>query len=88
MSPFQFASQKEDRKKIKEGMKDLAVGKESSFEMNILRKDGSFFTSEVSATMVKEDGRIFFFGITFDISQREKALTDLKKSEKVDFLPI
>uniref|UniRef100_A0A7V2ZJ18 histidine kinase n=1 Tax=Ignavibacterium album TaxID=591197 RepID=A0A7V2ZJ18_9BACT len=70
-----------DEHKILSVIKNLS-GKTEVFELVHRRKDGSTFDAEVSVKGVKINGEDHLFCITRNVTERNKAQTKIKESEK------
>jgi PAS domain S-box-containing protein len=62
--------------------KDIPFNEQSIFETTHLRKDGSLVSVEVSGKKFKQNGKVYYYGIARDITNRKQVEEALKESEE------
>ncbi|HUT52082.1 MAG TPA: PAS domain S-box protein [bacterium] len=84
LNSFDFVAPEERKRALDNAMKVMETGRIQNIEYTIIRKDGTPYPGEVSASLIRDaEGRPkYFIGVTRDISNRKKIENARKESEK------
>jgi len=90
IDPLKLVAPEDHEKSIKYVKRLFETGVSTSFELQLLRKDGSRFPAEVNATLLKNnDGNpIAYISIVRDISLRKKLEEEAFKIEKLESIGV
>ena len=77
--PMSALDGEESKEKIPERVKRIMSGRKFTFESLQLRKDGSVFPVEVSASLIKIAGKTYIHSVNRDITERKSAEKELTK---------
>ena len=83
-SALDFVSEKDRKRALENTKRTFEHGSVKNIEYKLIRKDGSEFLAELSASVVRDYSRnpIGFVGITKDITERKKREEQIKDSEE------